>query len=736
MSVLNPLWLWGMMAGLGVAVAVGAHLFSRRRVRETEWAAMSLLRRALADRGREVRIEDRALLLLRCLAVVLIAAAMARPALRGAAAGWFGGPQSVGVVLGVDVSGSMSYRDLRARLDHARRAALELASGLEPGEPISLLAMGAEPRVLLDRVGYSEARLRNALAGLEAEAGRLAVQPNLRRLAELARQTRADVRQCYILSDGQATTWSEPGSDAAAALEAIASHATVRWVMMDPSPASNLTLARFERASGGLRVGTSARYEAEVRNGGAMIVEGATLTVYHDGEAVERVAVPPIKPGEAATEGVMVRFEEAGPTTLEARLSPDGLVMDDARWTVASVRRRVEVLVVDGDPSPRRYASESSFITAALRPTPGAGAASLGVEVVDAEALDGMAGGLDGYDVVILANVGRVAEATGAALDRWVRGGGGLMIFPGDLVAGSVFNRQFAAGAAPLSPARVVGVVGGGADHGGWSIEGDVGGGRLARVLTALPGDVAGAARVRRYFQLDPTPDARTVWTVSGQGHPALVAARRGRGAVLLFASTGDRDWTDMPVFPVFPMMLHEAVTELTSPGYEGAKTLGERVTVELDRVAAGGEVRVLRPDGALEQPTIGEADGRIVATHRPAGPAGIHRFTTDEEGGGAIPVAFNLDPREGALRTVDAGSMSVALGESVEVLGASEDRTSLVAEGRAGRELWRWLMGAGLALLVVESWLARRFSKAVEAGGGGVTGMADRVAGQRGRAA
>src|SRR5665213_2736341 len=68
------------LAGLIAAAApLVIHLLNRRRYRVVDWAAMDLLREALARNKRLLHLRDLLLLVLRTLCVLLFALALARP---------------------------------------------------------------------------------------------------------------------------------------------------------------------------------------------------------------------------------------------------------------------------------------------------------------------------------------------------------------------------------------------------------------------------------------------------------------------------------------------------------------------------------------------------------------------------------------------------------------------------------------------------------------------------------
>ena len=65
-------------AGL-VSLPIIIHLLNRRRFKRVDWAAMGFLLEASRINRRRIQLQDLLLLLMRCLAVLLIGALIARP---------------------------------------------------------------------------------------------------------------------------------------------------------------------------------------------------------------------------------------------------------------------------------------------------------------------------------------------------------------------------------------------------------------------------------------------------------------------------------------------------------------------------------------------------------------------------------------------------------------------------------------------------------------------------------
>src|SRR5688500_784016 len=130
MSFLNPIMLFGLAA---VSVPIIIHLLNRRKFQKVVWAAMRFLRISVEQNQRRMRIEDMILLALRCLLLILLALALARPAWLSNASDLFGQSKVTGVVI-LDNSASMAVSDgTQTRFEKARRAAEQAIESMPAG---------------------------------------------------------------------------------------------------------------------------------------------------------------------------------------------------------------------------------------------------------------------------------------------------------------------------------------------------------------------------------------------------------------------------------------------------------------------------------------------------------------------------------------------------------------------------------------------------------------------------
>ncbi len=122
-----------------MAVPLILHFFYKARYRKLPWAAMRFLKLAIEQTSRRMRFQEYVLLALRCLVLLLLALALARPTIRAVGTGGRG--EAVDAIFVFDVSYSMGARDGDAtRLDRAKDAALSVLDNLPPNSTIQVYA--------------------------------------------------------------------------------------------------------------------------------------------------------------------------------------------------------------------------------------------------------------------------------------------------------------------------------------------------------------------------------------------------------------------------------------------------------------------------------------------------------------------------------------------------------------------------------------------------------------------
>jgi hypothetical protein len=193
-------------------------------------------------------------------------------------------------------------------------------------------------------------------------------------------------------------------------------------------------------------------------------------------------------------------------------------------------------------------------------------------------------------------------------------------------------------------------------------------------------------------------------------GSPALLERRAGSGRVLLWTSTLDLGWNDMPLKPVFLPFVHTTVRYLADFSEPPASLTVGQVVPAARRGSQGGTNRgttiAVAPSGA--RVSVGAEDGALELTEQ-----GFYDIRTQGAGAdSAVTLASNVDLSESNLTPMDPRELVAAVaGHPSSVGGAPGARPSDQAQAQAQR-LWWYLLVAAALLLAGETLLSNRLSK------------------------
>lgn len=553
LTFLYPYLLGGAaLASLPVII----HLIGRRRAPVVQFAAFDFLLAINKRLAKRERVRQFLLLLLRTLAVLALVFAVARPMPRKAAVAGTGA-RRLAVVL--DASASMSYvRDGKSLFDVAKRDVSELISHLAPGDMATLIVAGREVTPLFQSPTLDLNAVRNAVDKLNAPEGVANLGVAIERaLAQLG-------------SDGSNATLVIV-SDLAEN-----SFVNLRPTAMEPPPEVRLIDAAHRdtppRALPNLAVtnvvleGTGEqpserRIKVTVRNYGPDAVSGVPLELRVGAESTQRVSLD-IGAFAEADKVLTYAFAGTGAFRCEVRLIPDGAsayAVDDGLAFVVDIAPGVRVLAVNGDSRTTPYEDELFFFEKALAAVPrGEPPIDLTIITRDELAPDFS---LDGFDAVVLANVGELPAPVIENLKAFVAAGHGILFTLGSEVRFEKFNALFAS----LLPHPLRDLTKAADDVAGTPplAIGDV---DFEHPVLAGLGNEAQeslrASRTRSHWNLDVGGRTTTLPILRfDNGAPALVERRAASGGrVLVLTTSVDVDMSDLALRSAFPALVQRVV--------------------------------------------------------------------------------------------------------------------------------------------------------------------------------
>ena len=677
----------GLVAPL-VLVALGAlalpvliHLIQREKKRVVEFPSLMFLSRIPYQSVRRRRLRDVALLMMRLAALALIVFAFARPFFRTdslASAAQNGAREAV---ILLDQSYSMEYGDRWAKAQAAARDAIR---ALRPGDRASLVLFSTGADVAVRSAG-DRGRLESALAAAKTGPGATRYAPALKLAGSLLAESPLPQREIILITDFQRRGWEQtPGHDDVR----LPDRTTITPVnVASGDDTSNLSVTpislqrtRFENHDRVAVTGGVVNHSAKPAH--------VPITLVVDGQPIQTLAADVAAHGSGS-----VTFS---PFTVASRnmrgvvkLGDDAIARDNVFNFVVSPSEPVRVTVISRPGSD----AQTLFLSRAL---------AIGedprVELTPRTPTTFSDADARSAGVVIVDDV-QVQDDLADRLSRFVTGGGGVLV--------------------ALGP------------HATWPAH-------AASVMPALPGDVVdrttgtplrlgGLEYSHPVFELFRAPrsgdfsaarfyEYRAVTQPAGQvlarfddGAPALLERKIAAGRVLLWTSSLDMDWGDLPVKPVFLPFLH-TMTKYLADYTEAPASLTIGQVVPAPRRMGGrlssarGSTVAVAPSGS--RVSVDTEDGALELTEQ-----GFYDVRTQGAGpDSATTLAVNVDLDESDLTSMDPRELVAAVSGRAPGAPGTMARPTADAQAQAQR-LWWYLLVAGGLLLAGETLLSNRLS-------------------------
>lgn len=726
MSFLNPLLLFGLA---GVSVPIIIHLLNRRQIQRVPWAAMRFLQVSVENNQRRLQLEDLILLLLRVLLIALIALALARPALN-AAAGLFGQPASATLVL-IDHSYSMTQTTgVASRFDLAKRAAKEVIGSLPSGSSVAVWMAGDSAKPVIAEPSRDLSLARRTIDDLKPSDRATDLLPAVRQGIEMLKRQQSLSKDIYLITDGQASGFRQL-SAIKQLLDSSKEQIRATIVFVEQPENANLAVSSLVQSSGVAAIDRPLRFSAVVTNYGAeaardvrvslrVVSTDATERATGNNAPVDDATIGVIDPGESKAVSLFGRLKNDSFYAVTASITPDRVPADDARTVVVRGTKRVRVLLVDGDVGREPRDAETFFLRAALAASGGLNQPPL-IEAKVSDAGSMARENLDDYDAVILANVVDVATNTVDALAAYINKGGGLIIFPGDRFQRTFYNEQF--GKRDILPATFGEPKGDDKAQTRLTTFSET---SLNHPIAALWKDPAsgrvGSVSIYKYTPLalvtpaDRKQPAPQIILQLLDGTPAAAERTVGDGRVIVFNTTADSAWSNLPAKPgIFVPLVYRSIGSIVEKRDESLNlAVGQRFThpVPIELLGKEAEIRYLNDPESLPDSRRVELQESIAMLNAdPTERAGTYEVLIENQS--PLLFAAQTDPSESNLEALTEDARA-QLAESANVMriSADTDLASDLKQEQTGTELVFPLAILLLMLAVTESGLAMWFSR------------------------
>lgn len=692
----NPAFLWfGLFAGVPILL----HLLNRYRFRRIRFAPMAFLLASHLQNRRRVQLEQWLLLFLRCVLVVLFVTLVARPVF-GTLGDWLSQGKPVALVLDdscsmaerIGASNSFALAKGFASRWVARQAARNAGQAIalaRSSEPLELSANGMDSAF----VAKVEETLANWGPTFRSDGPARGIAEGEKWL-----EKSSTPGELILVSDFRSVDWQKESLAVQRILALNDRGIGVHFVDVGSHQPDNLTITPTPEPIGRVTVGTPFFVSVAVRNQG--LGERTAITVqpkWGDRLLPARV-IDRLGPLQVSQVRLELTAPASGWQTLTVTTPDDVLAPDNRAVWAIKAEGQIPVLVVDASST----GQASLFVRTALAP----GQVRTGLEVSLQSALPATASDWSRFPVTYWVHPESSSESVMRARG-YVQSGGSLCLFLGpntNLPAlQALFEGWIGVQIRPAIDAT---------QPEGETFDRSELTGPLARLFAGERNPFADGVRFRRWYPLAVDERGAVLSRLHSQA-PMLCHWSVGAGRVILMASSADTSWNNFGENPSFPVAIQEIQKFLTTPiAPEEQRWVGSPWELRWPASRAPKDVRVTLPAEEVTRsltltPTVIDdlAIAKITSTSYP----GVYhaQAVAADDAGLAQAVAFNVDPKEGALEKTSAKELADLLPGVPFTFQSAEANELALNENSHEPRLLHWLLI--LLTLIAEQALALR---------------------------
>ena len=707
LNFLSPLYLFGL---LGMTIPIMVHLLTRRQQKHLRFSAVHLLLQSQKRSIKRSTPNRRFLLFIRCLGIALLSLALANPIFS------FSGPSdflpnspSANVFI-LDDSYSMgTLTDQKSYYTRAVDALLDMSQSLSSESVYSVVSASGPARVLLD--WSTDSSKAEKLLKLSQPSSRTtdigqAIAETFR-LLDSASQKK---KRVYILTDRDKNGWNE---------ESFSLTGETRY------PINIIDFSGIRQGGNRAAVEHTEVRQEFLSNSRVIRVKTKILNLSQT-KPIRKLKVSLWINGKKQNEGTLdipakssaekefsFPLKENVALNGEVRIENDSLLKDNVRFFNYQPNRTIKTLVVDGDPKTIEHQSETFYLERALNPF----SVSLSnIEPTVSTLAELSTRDLFDYSVIMLCNVRDLPFGYEQELEKFVMRGGALFITLGDQVDAKFYNERMG----NILSVRLQAIHQSAKDGKPFRLLIKPSKHPVLKVLKGRTLEEMKSIRFHSLYSVEPREDLKLTVLMSFENKfPALIESTAGKGKVILFVSSIDRDWNNFSIQPTFLPWIQRWV-KYSARGLDSLmlKELLVDEPFSREEPSESSQTYIVLPGGKTTRPSFENGQVTFENTNRP----GIYQLYRGSSKADTNATLLQLPPG-----TEPAGSFSVNIDttESSSIKITNEEIENFLPgmdityfDGYQKRDLngseggspmstaFMLLMGS---MLLLEGWLVRK---------------------------
>ncbi len=712
MSFLNPAILFGLAA---VSIPVLIHLFNLRKVQKMEFSTLMFIKELQKTKLKRIKLKQLILLLLRCLAIIFLVLAFAKPVYKGFA-GNDSGQKTVLIFL--DDSFSMNVKDEKGSyFERAKKTLESILSNYKENDEVYFIPT-SEVKMKTKNIFYDSFEdILDSAGKLELSDKSASMEEVVLLANELIRNSRNLTKEVYIISDFQNGNFNTEGGNASGLSNEDVNLYLVNLGEREPN---NLSLDEFEIVSKIVDKNRNVKLRVKLTNHNKFNVMNKTLSLFVNGERVtEKVS----DAGSLSNNEVEFDFTPKSSGSLtgyielaQSDASEDEITDDNRIYFSLYIPEVFNVLMIADDPSSGRFI-EAAFSSAESLLSDSVFNRE---KFVNAEQRSTISGDLSSKDLVIITGKRQFTEDEALNLKNYVENGGGVFIFPSTDIDINNYNEVL------LSKFNSV-RINGKQDVNGIDFTNGLGFEKLdyehpllsevfKNEKLSITTDVSNieTPNIRSYYDIVRGEGANSIMSLNNK-KDFLVESKLGDGKILISSVPADLTMSDYPLKPIFAPLVIRSVFYLGNNfDYKKNYTVGNINIVNTRNL---GLITKIENPGR----EVIELDKPLVSSGYFAFPydnysemAGIYTLT--DSAGNEFAFAVNKSSFESNLEKMGDGDIESYFRsrgfENVGIITEAGELQFKINEARVGKDLSIYFLLIAIACVLAELFLSKRMQE------------------------
>ncbi|MCS7053421.1 MAG: BatA domain-containing protein [Ignavibacterium sp.] len=689
MTFLNPAILIGLIAA---SIPVIIHLLNLKKLKNVEFSTLMFLKELQKNKIRKIKIKQWLLLLLRVLIIVFIVLSFARPTLKGVSiAGITSAAKTTSVFL-IDNTFSMSVIDQNGSfLNQAKNLSDKI---------ISLHQQGDEAFVhfIADDTTYQITSLSSDFTNSLKDNNISIITPDFKKhlisAAELVNKSKNFNREIFVFSDFQKNLIKDE-KEKSNLSELFNNRVKVYFIPFRKDEIFNLSIDDVKPENQIIQKGSTLSFIVSITNHSKQNLQNRVLSLFINEKRVAQRSFN-INSNETQKVNIETTLNDDGMLNIITEIETDDIEYDNRFYLSLNIPEKISALIVNEN-------TNNDFLKIALQTLP---KDKLSVE--EKNSLQSSSLSLNSYDVIILFvnDYPNISQ-----LINYIEQGGSVIIVPPNKINFSNFN-------------NFVNKLGLGKFDNFISKDNKV---KLQFDKVDYEHPVfKDLFLTNQNRKVDSPIFSQFLKNTSSIGTPIITLSdnsvfllenKIGKGKVLLFNSSFDLDWTDLPLKSIFAPLVVKSIFYLSQKDFSSnIIKAGEEFILNISKFNSP-RILVKRPDYTEDYFNLNEIELDVLRYNK-TNIAGIYQIISNDKIITSFSVNHNKTESEQEYLSIEdfekfLESMQFE-GELVEIK-PGENPIERINQSRFGTELWKFFVLLAIITALMEMMISRNIKKEVQ---------------------